>query len=512
MEKHVESMVRRTLTKSVRVAMILLMGAVTVGGELQGAQAQNLLLGGRLFAYYEEPRDAGVNLLAPLQGPGVPEGATRKVRIYATYGHQMGCAGAPAIEFKGMNSQKSVKFLFPRFAGHFAHAGSAYSNDFVDGGEAAAVGHATLSVYLDGPGREGPCGTLYRVEVCFYDQYPESEGSQGPYEGNRNGIRVAPGLYEVGRKVVWDLGWIKEPKLTGEIISDRQKVDYLKMYAPRVWLHSEESYWPSSVEWSFRFLTRYWSETYGGRWWFGAKQKLDSPSSILPYFRGAYPRSTATPRLSLRDVPAYAFWHRVNPDEVDLVYFFYYPYNRGKSVMNTMFGNHVGDWEHVTVRLLSQGEVLKPSIGATASFCVSYHGLDKKYLWHDVQKVEGTDHPITYAALESHGMHLKPGRHVYKEVPRLADDCDRGTAWDTWKKLECFDYDAKKRLEPEGTWPNWLKKCTGDKNQGNTDPNSGPVWRWGNFQWGGPHFGQYRLEHGPTGPIDKPYFGTPQLD
>ena len=301
-------------------------------------------------------------------------------------------------------------------------------------------------------------------------------------------------------------------------IPDQQKVVYLRAYAPQVWLHSKESYWPSSVEWSFQFLKRHYDH---GRWWFWTKGKLETPSSILPYFRGAYPKSKAKPALSLRDVPAYAFWHQVNTCEVDLVYFFYYPYNRGKSVMNTIFGSHVGDWEHVTVRLSNQPEPsgairLKPWAGTAESFSLAYHSSDAKYAWRDVPKVGGS-HPIIYAAEGAHGSYLKPGSHKYGEVKKvvkiadLVDHCNKGTAWDTWKKLECFDYDAKKRLGPKGTWPNWLKKETRDPNVGNEDPASGPVWRWGNFRRGGVA-GNYRLEHGPTGPIGKPYFGTPELD
>jgi len=313
-----------------------------------------------------------------------------------------------------------------------------------------------------------------------------------------------------------------------EPVTDEAKVTYLRRYAPQVWFHPNEQYWPSSVEWSFHFVKRYWSDS-NGRWWFKTKEELKTPSSVLDYFHGADPKKQWTPfPLSLKDVPAYAFWHQVHRDTVDLVYFFYYPYNRGKEVLNTIFGSHVGDWEHVTVRLKlrqdSQGRtVVAPSADAQElSLNLAYHSGDARYPWVKAPKVQGAEHPIIYSAHGSHGSWLEPGRHKYGEAAGtdLVDYTGAGTAWDTWEKLECFDYDAKKGLGPawKGTWPKWLDQDTRDKNLGNQDPASGPVWRWGNYRSGGVRkYGlvgekQYRLEHGPTGPADKPYFATADLD
>jgi hypothetical protein len=311
-----------------------------------------------------------------------------------------------------------------------------------------------------------------------------------------------------------------------EPLDDEAKLEHLRRYAPRVWFHRNESYWPASVEWSFQFLKRYWSSD-SGMWWLIAKEPLKEPSSVLPYFHGADPKKQWTDSpLRLEDVPAYAFWRQVNAYTVDLVYFFYYPYNRGKEVAGTIFGNHVGDWEHVTVRLTarrdSEGHTsLVPATDARkVSFSLAYHSKDARYAWAGVPKVQGTEHPIIYSAHGSHGSYLEPGSRRYDSAAGkdLVDYTDAGTAWDTWEKLECFDYDAKKGLGPTwvGTWPNWLKKDRNDKGLGNENPASGPVTRWGNYRWGAVDtvFGgtQYRLEHGPTGPADKPYFETAGLD
>lgn len=311
-------------------------------------------------------------------------------------------------------------------------------------------------------------------------------------------------------------------------LGSEAKLEHLRQYAPRVWLHTKESYWPASVAWSFHFLRRYWSSD-SRMWWLVTKETLKEPSSVLPYFHGADPKKQWTEfPLTLADVPAYAFWDQVDGNTVDLVYFFYYPYNRGKEVAGTVFENHVSDWEHITVRLTAQRDrggrmSFMPAANAREmSVSLAYHSEDARYGWAEVPKVQGSGHPIVYSAIGSHGSYLKAGSHKYKStaVGDLVDYTDEGTAWDTWNKLECFDYDTKQGLGPTwvGSWPNWLKKDPKFKELGDEDPASGPVTRWGNYRSGAVKLrflkldNYYRLEHGPTGPIDKPYFRTPGLD
>ena len=66
----------------------------------------------------------------------------------------------------------------------------------------------------------------------------------------------------------------------------------------------------------------------------------------MPYFAG-----------ELETAKLYAYWADKGNDVVDLVYWTYYPYDRGKSVVDTIWGNHVGDWEHMSVRLLGNARM-----------------------------------------------------------------------------------------------------------------------------------------------------------
>jgi len=78
----------------------------------------------------------------------------------------------------------------------------------------------------------------------------------------------------------------------------------------------------------------------------------------------------------------------------------------------------------------------------------------------------------------------------------------QGTAWDTWNNLIGFDYNNRTGLNTQ--WPAWLSTNYTDPGSGDpTVPGNGPIYRWGNEQDGGPYFGFYRLENGPTGPMEK---------
>jgi hypothetical protein len=254
-------------------------------------------------------------------------------------------------------------------------------------------------------------------------------------------------------------------------------------------------------------LFKYWLRTWEGV----------EGSDVLPFFRGCNGYSTSNP-CTINDVPVYAFWVKKSTqvgkelfDYVDLVYFFYYPYNRGKEVVNTIWGNHVGDWEHVTVRLMwayddQTGWSLQP-----VQMYISAHDFGGIYEWDEIPKINDTPHPIVYSAEGSHGVWLTPGRHKYGEAgpegskEDLVDWTSQGTAWDTWNKMAAFDYNAKQGLGGS-TWPLWMSDdftnpgtCGAPSN-----PACGPIFRWGNMardcEFG---FGNCRLETGPTGPISK---------
>lgn len=315
-------------------------------------------------------------------------------------------------------------------------------------------------------------------------------------------------------------------------VTDEEKLNFLTTHAPRVWLAQDESYWPSSVEWAFPHLVRIPCIDLGGItacgdippgpnvfYWLFTSEGLGEPSDVLEFFRGCNGYSTSNP-CTIDDAPVYAYWVKKQIqvgenlfDFVDLIYFFYYPYNRGKEVTNTIWESHVGDWEHVTVRLMwVYDEQVGWSVQPVQTY-LSAHDFGGIYEWEEIPKINDT-HPVVYSAWGSHGVWLTAGRHTYGSAmgEDLTDWTSEGTAWDTWNYLETFDYDynAKQGQGLGGSiWPLWMGDDFTDPGDCGdpSNPACGPIYRWGNMRDGCvsiPFVGTYcRLEDGPTGPVSK---------
>lgn len=301
-------------------------------------------------------------------------------------------------------------------------------------------------------------------------------------------------------------------------LTDEKKVDILKTFAPKVYLHSKEDFYPSSIEFSLEHLTKVKDPKYNSNRLITI-QDLESPTSILPYFTG---------QSNLSKVPVYSFWVDKGDNIINLVYFTYYPYNRGKQLeinklvdllpvgilsslpklaSTLLMGNHVGDWENVTISLL-KSEAAGKTYVEPMNIYLSQHESEDKVLYIDYPEVDIT-HPIVYAAKGSHGLYKDTGDHKYKdyEVAYLADTCDRGAEWNTWNCMETFEY----KYTSEGPTGNGLggTKWYEEFGKGYNDFNSNAIARWGNYKDGIELFGESELDNGPLGPQEKSQLNDP---
>jgi hypothetical protein len=267
-------------------------------------------------------------------------------------------------------------------------------------------------------------------------------------------------------------------------LDDTTMASLLSEFAPRIWMAQGESYWASSIDWAFDYLERYF-DTGAGKYCLRTKEALSSPTTKLPFFSG-----------NQGSARCYAFWTEKDFNNIDLSYWQYCPYNFGKVVVGMEFGDHVGDWEHVTVRLSKftyEGiTYVKPTMVA-----FPYHSSISLYQWSEVAKVTGTNHVIAYSAKESHGMWKDLGNHVYQNIviAQLTDECSAGTAMDCWTILNTYEYkpgDLSGRGLGGTSWTTYF-----DADYDN--PSSNSVHRWGNPGQGSA-FGQPILGNGPAGP------------
>ncbi|EDO47012.1 predicted protein, partial [Nematostella vectensis] len=136
----------------------------------------------------------------------------------------------------------------------------------------------------------------------------------------------------------------------------------------------------------------------------------------------------------------------------DIYYWLFYPYNRGKRVCiglkpkfigciggYSTFGHHVGDWEHVTIRLNWNMEPLQLYVSAH-NFGTRYNYDKHTGVFRSGNRVLAMhdSHPVVYSALGSHGMWDRPGTHTYKKLfngEKLQDKTNAGHKWYTWGNL-----------------------------------------------------------------------------
>lgn len=277
----------------------------------------------------------------------------------------------------------------------------------------------------------------------------------------------------------------------------------LRTYAPVVYLHEDEKYFPSSISSFFSQTHRVWDDKE--KWCqFPTEGDLDSD---LPLYMG---------QKDLDNVPVYAFWSRKDVNVVDHYYFKFYPFNFGKVIAGTIFGNHIGDWEHVTVRLID---------GAPAGVYLPYHEWGTNHKWMAFN-IDGGTHPVAYSAVGSHGTHARPGTINYLNyfVGHLKDECSKGPRWETWKALEGFYVGSEKAALP-GNKENTVfpPAFSGGYDNKALVGEVGPIHRWGiPYEFGhcstvipipvppfvAPIPFRCKFETGPSGPDEKGLWGT----
>ena len=272
-----------------------------------------------------------------------------------------------------------------------------------------------------------------------------------------------------------------------------QKLNMMRTYAPCIYLAKEEAYFPSTVEFFFEHTERFKNEDDDDKYWVRSKDSLDSPSAVLPFFSG-----------DLDNAKLYAYWVKKKDNVQQATYFAFYPYNRGKEVLDTIWGNHVGDWEHITVRFKPEEKDGSTSLVPFEVYLSAHDGGATKP-WSEVKKHDDSQQPIVFSAAGSHANYFFAGDHTYHTDPDLVDKCSEGTLWDTKEHLVAFDWESKSGLQ-DNDWPAWMGEDFTEGGDEPSNPASGAIYRWGNPKDGctGEFIsGECRLNDGPTGPVSK---------
>lgn len=331
-------------------------------------------------------------------------------------------------------------------------------------GEYPSINIDAKDIYVEGG---------YEAEVFEKENF-KGEATKVVYQGTYSG---AVGSIKIRK--------IEAQEIEIQELNDDIKASLLKEYAPRLWWDEDEKYFASTVEFAQEHLTR---ELSPDGYMLYLKE-LDKQNYTCDYFYG-----------DKENMQGYAFAVEKEYTYLDLLYYFYFPYNKAKTILGINFGNHVGDWEHVMVRLKLYNDNGKIYY-APVFVQYSIHSQRIYMAWDNAPKYE--THLIGYIANGSHGIWPNAGKNVYVNaiVVKLSDMCSEGEAWDLWEgdNLATFKYDALNHTG-DGIGGTLWKSCF-DRDFYNPDSNC--AIRWGNYGFNYPIQFYPQLQNGPECPIDK---------
>ncbi|KAF2192600.1 hypothetical protein K469DRAFT_314988 [Zopfia rhizophila CBS 207.26] len=277
-------------------------------------------------------------------------------------------------------------------------------------------------------------------------------------------------------------------------------------YAPLVWLHSAEQYFPSDIaaqvsnsipQVNFAAVPNVPNPL--------DLNNLDSLSKDVyltskdditknpTWIKGVKPDASGKTNNA---VTAAVIVNDKGGGNVDAFYMYFYAYNWGGTVLGLQqlqFGNHVGDWEHNMIRFSNS----KPQ-----HIWYSQHSNGQAFKYDVVHK-NGL-RPIAFSSNGSHANYAISGTHDHT-IPNfnlpggvLEDYTNEGTLWDPLKSAYFYSFSAGENkftpYDSSGATPvNYLyfKGRWGDQEYPTSDKRQVKL------------FGQAKYSSGPTGPSDK---------
>ncbi|KAG6501777.1 uncharacterized protein LOC121998234 [Zingiber officinale] len=241
----------------------------------------------------------------------------------------------------------------------------------------------------------------------------------------------------------------------------------MRAYAPRIYLHSDEEYLPSSVNWFFSNGALLYDRGNQSN----SATPINPDGSNLPQGGsndGAYwidlPADDGQKdRIVKGDISSTKVYLHVKPmlgaTFTDVAIWIFYPFNgpaRAKveflNVKLGRIGEHVGDWEHMTLRISNL-------TGELRRVYFSEHSAGR---WVEASQAEfdgETNMPVGYASLHGHAMYAKPGLVLQGDAKLgigIRNDTDKGSSVSTAGRWEVAAAEYLGVEEPP--WVNYMRE------------------------------------------------------
>ncbi|XP_019191977.1 PREDICTED: uncharacterized protein LOC109186445 [Ipomoea nil] len=254
------------------------------------------------------------------------------------------------------------------------------------------------------------------------------------------------------------------PKNTSAMPNLSQIEALIQTYSPRIYFHPDDEFLPSSVTWFFQNGALLYT-----------KGQESSPVAVQPGGEnlpqggdndGAYWLDlplTDPDRVKQGNLQNSICYIHVKPmlgaTFTDLVVWVFYPFNgpaRAKLVFLTLklgkIGEHVGDWEHVTLRISNFNGELKRV----------YFSEHSKGRWLSAAAVELQDgnKPVVYSSLHGHATYSSPGLVLQggKDIG-IRDDMEKGDVYmDTAASFSVVSAEYLGSVVVESPWLNFARE------------------------------------------------------
>ncbi|XP_068642898.1 hypothetical protein At1g04090 [Aristolochia californica] len=245
-------------------------------------------------------------------------------------------------------------------------------------------------------------------DLNVYILRPKSRGTQA------QGLSVGTFTAQIGETKP-PLACLKNKDLNLSAMPNLDQIrTIMQAYSPWIYFHPDEDYFPSSVSWFFNNGAQLYKQGDP------TPQPIDATGSNLPqggsndgaYWLDLPVDKSAKDKVKKGELQTSECYLHVKPilggTYSDLATWVFYPFNgpvRAKvGVLNISLGKigeHVGDWEHVTLRVSNfTGELWKV-----------YLSEHSRGAWVDASglEFEGGNKVVAYSSLHGHAFYPKPG-------------------------------------------------------------------------------------------------------
>ncbi|KAJ0693265.1 putative vacuolar protein sorting-associated protein [Helianthus annuus] len=278
----------------------------------------------------------------------------------------------------------------------------------------APEGYKAVGYVVSGSSTKPPLDKVSCVRADFTDTtYKTSVVLENENDLYLNGLNT---YHSVGGFVV---GNGSVATLKGSLANSMPNLDQIKAliqtYSPVIYFHPDEQYLPSSVDWFFQngaLLYHKGDESKPNRVDTNGLNLPQGGSNDDTYWLDLPLDGSSKDRVKKGDLQDACAYFHVKPMSgglfTDIAIWVFYPFNggsRAKVKFLTLslgkLGEHVGDWEHVTLRVSNIN-------GELNSVFFSQHSWGK---WVSASALEyhTGNKPVVYASLHGHASYPKPG-------------------------------------------------------------------------------------------------------